>query len=161
MADRVPQITPPDADEWPEPTPEQLDLVRRALAPAHSPRPRRAGQAAEGSMRRDQHVSDVEFIGPPPQHKNTKHARIAAELRQKPHVWGVVRKPASISRASSAAQAIKTGRLAAYEPAGSFEAVACTVGEGKNKEHLVYARYVGGHEVTAGGPKAVAADAAQ
>ncbi|WP_167828713.1 hypothetical protein [Streptomyces sp. MZ04] len=33
MADQVPQITPPDADEWPEPTPEQLDLVRRVLAP--------------------------------------------------------------------------------------------------------------------------------
>ncbi|WP_405659782.1 hypothetical protein [Streptomyces sp. RK9] len=33
MANRVPQITPPDANEWPEPTPEQLDLVRRVLAP--------------------------------------------------------------------------------------------------------------------------------
>ncbi|MFM9368094.1 hypothetical protein [Streptomyces sp. Da 82-17] len=25
--------TPPEVDEWPEPTPEQLDLVRRLLAP--------------------------------------------------------------------------------------------------------------------------------
>lgn len=93
-------------------------------------------------------MSDVEFIGPPPQHKNTKHTRIADALRQKPRVWGVVRRPASIGRASSAAQAIKSARLAAYAPAGSFEAVACTVLVGKGreqrKEHLVYARYVGG-----------------
>ncbi|MFD9863492.1 hypothetical protein [Streptomyces alboflavus] len=93
-------------------------------------------------------MSDVEFIGPPPQHKCTKHARIAEELRERPLVWGVVRRPASIGRASSAAQAIKSARLAAYAPAGSFEAVACTVligtGKGQRKEHLVYARYVGG-----------------
>lgn len=88
-------------------------------------------------------MSDVEFIGPPPQQKNTKHARIAAQLRAHPQVWAVVRRPASISRAASAAQAIKTGSLAAYEPAGSFEAVARTVIEGGRTEYRVYARYVG------------------
>ncbi|MEV0438989.1 hypothetical protein AB0I84_07805 [Streptomyces spectabilis] len=33
MPDRVPEITPSEPDEWPEPTPAQLDLVRRILAP--------------------------------------------------------------------------------------------------------------------------------
>lgn len=47
MAERVPQITPPDADEWPEPTPEQLVLVRQVLAPhIHRARADKAGQRA-------------------------------------------------------------------------------------------------------------------
>ncbi|MFF7415554.1 hypothetical protein [Streptomyces lydicus] len=88
-------------------------------------------------------MSNVEFVGPPPKQRNTKHARIAGELRAHPNVWGVVRKPTSITRAASAAQAIRNGRLNAYAPAGSFEAVARTVTEGGVVEYRVYARYVG------------------
>ncbi|GAA1176175.1 MULTISPECIES: hypothetical protein [Streptomyces violaceusniger group] len=87
--------------------------------------------------------STVEFVGPPPKQRNTKHARIAGELRAHPKVWGVVRKPKSITRAASAAQAIRGARLPAYAPAGSFEAVARTVTEGGVVEYRVYARYVG------------------
>jgi hypothetical protein len=94
-------------------------------------------------VRREQHVSNVEFVGPPPKQRNTKHARIAGELRAHPGVWGVVRKPGTLTRAASAAQAIRDARLTAYEPAGSFEAVARTVVEGSVEEFRVYARYVG------------------
>jgi hypothetical protein len=89
-------------------------------------------------------VSNVEFVGPPPAQRNTKHARIARELRAHPRVWGVVRKPGSLTRAASAAQAIRDARLPAYGPAGSFEAVARTVTEAGVDEYRVYARYVGG-----------------
>jgi len=88
-------------------------------------------------------VSTVEFVGPPPAQRNTKHARIARELRAHPRVWGVVRRPDTLPRAASAAQAIRDARLPAYAPAGSFEAVARTVTEGGRTEHRVYARYVG------------------
>lgn len=92
-------------------------------------------------------MNAVEFIGPPPQQqKNTKHARIAADLRQHPRTWGVVRRPTTPTRAASAAQAIRDGRLLAYLPVGSFEAVARTVVEGGVVEHRVYARYVGGSQ---------------
>jgi hypothetical protein len=86
----------------------------------------------------------VDFVGPPPRERSTKHARIARELKENPNVWGVVQRPASTTRAASAAQAIRTGKLAAYAPAGTFEAVARTVDTGDGIEHRVYARYVGG-----------------
>lgn len=85
----------------------------------------------------------VDFIGPPPRSRNTKHAVIASELQAHPGSWGVVQKSGTIARASSAAQAIRRGRLAAYLPAGAFEAVARTVVERGTVEHRVYARYVG------------------
>lgn len=85
----------------------------------------------------------IDFIGPPPVAKNTKHVRIARELMSHPDVWGVIQRPATIERASSAAQAIRTARLVAYEPAGAFEAVARTIDEGNGPEHRVYARFVG------------------
>jgi hypothetical protein len=89
-------------------------------------------------------VNNVEYLGPPPKQRNTKHARIAADLRSHPGVWGVVRKPGTITRAASAAQAIRGAKLTAYEPAGSFEAVARSVKVSGEIEYRVYARYVGG-----------------
>ena len=89
-------------------------------------------------------MSEVEFVGPPPSEKNTKHVRIARELRAHPNVWGVVQRPTSIARASAAAQAIRSAKLPAYAPAGSFEAVARTVDVGRRVEHRVYARYIEG-----------------
>ncbi|MFF0744191.1 hypothetical protein ACFYVL_27710 [Streptomyces sp. NPDC004111] len=87
----------------------------------------------------------VEFIGPPPAGKNTKHHRAATALRGRPEEWGVVLRSASPAAAASAAQSIRTARLAAYAPAGSFQAIARTIDEGKT-EHRVYARYVGGSQ---------------
>ncbi|WP_030271233.1 hypothetical protein [Streptomyces sp. NRRL B-24484] len=80
----------------------------------------------------------VEFLGPPPA-AETKHGRIARALRDRPSEWAVVQRSASITRAASAAQAIRSAKLGAYEPAGAFQAVARTV-EG---EHRVYARWIG------------------
>ncbi|MER7464071.1 hypothetical protein [Streptomyces sp. NPDC097981] len=94
-------------------------------------------------------MSTVEYMGPPPKQRNTKHARIARELRAHPQVWGVVRRPSSLDSASSAARAIRDARLPAYAPAGSFEAVARSVSEGAVTEYRVYARYVGGAESAA------------
>ncbi|MFD7236436.1 hypothetical protein ACFWAT_14160 [Streptomyces syringium] len=85
----------------------------------------------------------VDFIGPPPAGKSTKHRRIAQELRAHPDVWGVVERAETIARAASAAQAIRTAKLHAYEPRGAFEAVSRTVSEAGVAEHRVYARYVG------------------
>jgi len=82
--------------------------------------------------------SAVEFLGPPPP-AETKHGKIARALRGRPSEWAVVQRVASIARAASAAQAIRSAKLNAYEPAGAFQAVARTV-EG---EHRVYARYIG------------------
>jgi hypothetical protein len=92
-------------------------------------------------------VNVVEFVGPPPKQRNTKHARIASSLRQHPNEWGVVRTPSTSVRAASAAQAIRSARLPAYEPAGSYEAVSRTVVRTNGDvEHRVYARYVGGRK---------------
>ncbi|MET3984197.1 hypothetical protein [Streptomyces sp. PvR034] len=94
-------------------------------------------------------ASAVEYLGPPPAQRNTKHARIAADLRTHPEVWGVIRRPASLDSAASAARAIREARLPAYSPAGTFEAVARTVTEGNRTEYRVYARYVGAPDSSA------------
>ncbi|MEV0438988.1 hypothetical protein AB0I84_07810 [Streptomyces spectabilis] len=91
-------------------------------------------------------MSDVEFTGPPPRRKTTKHARIASLLREHPEAWAVVRRPATMARAAAAAHAIRSALLSAYEPAGSYEAVARTVIDAGQTEHRVYARYVGGEQ---------------
>ncbi|MEU7163120.1 hypothetical protein AB0A70_00470 [Streptomyces morookaense] len=89
-------------------------------------------------------MSVVEFIGPPPAQKASKHSRIANELRAHPRTWGVVQRSATTARAAAAAQAIRKAKLPAYAPAGDFEAVSRTVVEGGVAEHRVYARFVGG-----------------
>ncbi|AGP56839.1 hypothetical protein [Streptomyces rapamycinicus] len=81
----------------------------------------------------------VDFIGPPPTGKS-EHNYIAEELRARPDEWAVVQRKATTTRAASAAQAIRSGKLRAYAPPGSFEAKSRTVGG----EHRVYARYLGG-----------------
>ncbi|MER6360074.1 hypothetical protein [Kitasatospora sp. NPDC001527] len=80
----------------------------------------------------------VEFLGPPPA-AESKHSRIAAALRARPGEWAVVQRATTIARAASAAQAIRSAKLAAYGPAGLFQAVSRTV----DGEHRVYARFVG------------------
>ncbi|WP_405018149.1 hypothetical protein OHV05_15280 [Kitasatospora sp. NBC_00070] len=92
----------------------------------------------------------VEFLGPPPP-AETKHGRIAAALRDRPGEWAVVQRVASIGRAASAAQAIRSAKLAAYGPPGAFQAVARTVQNGHVVEHRVYARFVGQRPPVVGG----------
>ncbi|GLW53945.1 hypothetical protein [Kitasatospora phosalacinea] len=95
-------------------------------------------------------AAPVEFLGPPPP-AETKHGRIASALQNRPGEWAVVQRATSISRASSAAQAIRSAKLAAYGPAGAFQAVARTVQTGRTAEHRVYARFVGRRSPVVGG----------
>ncbi|WP_413800117.1 hypothetical protein [Streptomyces iranensis] len=88
---------------------------------------------------------DVEFVGPPLATNVSKHHAIAAALKERPGEWAVVQRSVSAAGAGSTAQAIRTAKLAAYAPAGSFEAVSRTVkGENGDGEHRIYARFVGG-----------------
>ncbi|MDX3214549.1 hypothetical protein PV318_03185 [Streptomyces sp. ME02-6991-2B] len=68
-----------------------------------------------------------------------KHARAAEELRARPGEWAPVTTGRNAESAAALAQAVRSARLAAYEPAGAFEAAARTV----RGQHRVYARYVG------------------
>ncbi|MFK0069731.1 hypothetical protein [Streptomyces sp. NPDC091046] len=69
----------------------------------------------------------------------SKHARAAAELRARPGEWAHVTTAGSAESAASLATAIRSARLTAYAPAGSFEAHARTVDD----QPRVYVRFVG------------------
>lgn len=89
----------------------------------------------------DEPDATIDFMGPPPQATTgSRHAEIAAALKQRPGEWAVVRRTDTANKSGAAAQAIRSGRLRAYAPTGAYEAVARTV----DGEHRVYARYVGG-----------------
>ncbi|MBA2951458.1 hypothetical protein [Streptomyces himalayensis] len=69
-----------------------------------------------------------------------RHAEIAAQLKERPGEWAKVLTFASSETARSMAYSIRyAARLAAYRPAGAFEAVSRKV----DGETCVYARYVG------------------
>lgn len=93
----------------------------------------------------------IKFIpGPPPgPQKNVKHALLVEQLKTHPGQWAEVQRKATISRASSAAQAIRSAQLTSYGPAGSFQAMARTVVENGFARYVVYARYVGASEPAA------------
>lgn len=74
-------------------------------------------------------------LAAPPGH----HAKVAAELKEHPGEWARIGLYGSPSSAAAMAQGIRKGQLAAYRPAGAFEAVSRTV---KN-EYRVYARFTG------------------
>lgn len=70
------------------------------------------------------------------------HKARAAALKSRPGAWGIVATYDSASIAASVAQGIRGGSTNAWKPQGAFEAKARTV----EKEHRVYARFVGGDE---------------
>lgn len=83
-------------------------------------------------------VGEVFEWGEPPAGRKgggRAHAPIAVVLKSKPGEWARVGDYDSARISSQMAYVIRTGRLAAYAPAGSFEAVG-RLGE-------VWARYVG------------------
>lgn len=85
----------------------------------------------------------IRWEDPPPSRGGklaaTVHIDVAEKLRKRPGQWGVIAVYSTNRAASSAAQMIRSGRWAAYSPAGTYEAVARVV----EQESRVYARYIG------------------
>ena len=69
----------------------------------------------------------------------SRHATIAAALRDRPQEWARIHVSTSRSGAYSVAHQVRHGLLPAYLPARHYEAKGCTV----DGEFRVYARYVG------------------
>lgn len=74
-----------------------------------------------------------------PNGRKGKHEQIAKQLSERGCEWARVAFVPSASSANSMAFQIRSAYYRAYEPKGSYEAVART--EGKN--HSVWARYIG------------------
>lgn len=70
----------------------------------------------------------------------------AAALRRAAGEWARIGLYRNAATSGSVANQIKRGKLAAFRPAGAFEAVSRTV----DGQHRVYARYVG-TDAAAGG----------
>lgn len=70
--------------------------------------------------------------------KSTRHRDVVAQLKARPGEWARIRTGTTRASVDSCAQQIRTGRLVAYNPAGTFEAVGRTV-EGA---YVVFARYI-------------------
>lgn len=92
-------------------------------------------------------MTEVTWSKPPPAANGGKsqregaerHRELARQLKDSPGEWAHVATKRTSRLAGSHAHDIRRATLAAYRPAGSFEAVARTV----DGEHRVYARYVG------------------
>jgi len=91
-------------------------------------------------------LTRIQFEEPPARTnrplKKTKHEIIADKLRKRTGEWARIGSYVAPSSSNSIAHQIRKGRISAYAPTGSFEAVSRTV-EGK---HIVWARYIGGGE---------------
>lgn len=87
-------------------------------------------------------VTRLRFEDPPKRAyrpRKTKHERIAEKLTNRPGQWALIDNYASVASVNSMAYMVRNGKIKAYQPAGSFEAVARTA-DGK---HRMWARYVG------------------
>ncbi|MEV0445523.1 hypothetical protein AB0I84_08890 [Streptomyces spectabilis] len=76
---------------------------------------------------------------PDKRHSHETH-ETAAALRDRPGEWAHVDTHPNSNRASNQAHRIRTGKLAAFRPAGAFEATIRNDGEDVIN---VYARYTG------------------
>ncbi len=70
---------------------------------------------------------------------SVRHSDAARKLQANPNCWARIQERAKRGDAATAAYQIRRGILAAFRPAGSFEAKSMTV----NENFFVYARYVG------------------
>lgn len=86
-------------------------------------------------------LSEVAWEDPPPIQGSTQPVGIdiANMLRTSPGRWARIGERETPGSARSRAHQIRQGVLAAYRPAGHFEAVARTV----DGAYVIYARYVG------------------
>lgn len=81
----------------------------------------------------------MKFETPPRERGDSKWVKEAIELRERPGEWAVLHTSKSAQLSAAAARTIRVAKVKAWQPAGSFEAIARTV----DGEHRVYARYVG------------------
>jgi hypothetical protein len=98
---------------------------------------------SEGEVRNalDAYAAEVQGSAPPTNavRRRTDHRATASRLREHPGSWEVVGDYSEVSAAGIASH-IRTAFLAAYQPAGAFEAYA----EPGENGFRVNARYVGG-----------------
>lgn len=87
--------------------------------------------------------TDIRFEEPPPRtrrrRKPTKHQTVAAALRSRVGDWAHVGTYPTSGSGISMAYTIRKGKLAAYAPAGSFDATSRKV----DGAYRVYVRYTG------------------
>lgn len=82
-------------------------------------------------------MSEIKWQEPPADARGRdKWGPVADELRAQPGRWALVAEGVSASMST----AFKRGRIIAFQPAGSFEAVTRNVVDGRAD---IYARYVG------------------
>ena len=88
-------------------------------------------------------MTTIRFEEPPADSRSSgqypSNGEVVAALKARPGEWALIRTVSSVSSATSTAYQIRSARLSAFAPAGSFEAVSRTT----NGEYRVYARYVG------------------
>jgi hypothetical protein len=88
----------------------------------------------------EEEVTVIIFEDPPGRSREyTKHAPIAAELRENPGQWGRVSSYTTGRVATHMAYSVRSARIKAYAPAGAFEAEGRT----ESGQHRLYVRYVG------------------
>lgn len=76
----------------------------------------------------------------PTQRRSQEAHQAAADLRERPGEWAHLHTLKNLNRATNLGHRIRTGKHAAFRPAGAFEARARSVGDGTAD---VYARYIG------------------
>ncbi|MGW0731886.1 hypothetical protein [Streptomyces sp. NPDC002851] len=76
----------------------------------------------------------------PATHGNQDAYDTAAALRERHDEWAHIANLGNLNRATNLSYRIRTGRHAAFRPAGTFEARARSVDDGTAD---VYARYIG------------------
>lgn len=86
------------------------------------------------------HSMHARFEPLPDQRRSQESHQTAEALRARPLDWAHVDWHPNINRASNQGHRIRTGKLAAFRPAGAFEAQVRSDGE---EAADVYARYVG------------------
>lgn len=74
-----------------------------------------------------------------PADTRTEAQKFADELRKHPGAWAIWREDAN----SSLAYQVKTGQVAAFRPAGAFEAVCRATQAGNKSRGTIYVRYTG------------------
>ncbi|MCX5205083.1 hypothetical protein OG897_26960 [Streptomyces sp. NBC_00237] len=85
----------------------------------------------------------VRFDTLPAPHRSQEAFNAAEALRERPGAWAHIDTHETINRAANQSHRIRTGKLAAFRPAGTFEAKAHSTREGTAE---VWARYTGPSE---------------